>query len=299
MANILLHIGFPKSGSTYLQKWFELHPEMYYQPKYIAQGFLNAWEVAKYAQFNSSAPSNYILSCEDLTLFQSVRDRVGYRDTYDFNHRTFQENICNMLYDLFPTAKILIVTRGYTTLFTSIYSQYLAMAGASKPQAFANANQKLFTSMLDYDYVIDAYRKKFGSERVIILPYELMRDNRKLFLSLIEKEMNIHSPFEFEDRKINAAFDKKVLTAYQLISESVCKLISLFPRSTQEKIYSQYAHLIRKDEPHFLPRLLSKLINKPLQIDGVNTMVSDMKGKAELLRNEPLYAPYLTEYLLT
>ncbi len=299
MSQLLLHIGFPKSGSTYLQKWFEKNPSVYYQPKYMAQGFLNAWELAKYAQFSPSPPQSYVLSCEDLTLFQSERDLVGLRDTYDFNHRRYQENVCEMLHQLFPTAKILIVTRSYKTIFQSIYSQYLAMAGSLEPEAFIKANHALFSSMLDYTYVINLYREKFGKDRVIVMPYELMRDNLAEFLSLIENELDIQEKFNFTDKKINAAYDIKVLTAYQRLSNFVCQLIKPLPRFVQESIYKKYAAIVRNDKPHALLLFMSKFVTNPIDLNKVSGMADFMKDKAEVLRTEKLYESFLNEYQLS
>ena len=299
MAQLLLHIGFPKSGSTYLQKWFEQNPHVYYQPKYIAQGFLNAWELAKYAQFSPAAPQSYVLSCEDLTLFQSERDLVGLRDTYDFNHRRYQENVCEMLHQFFPSAKILIVTRSYKTIFQSIYSQYLAMAGSLKPDDFIKANHSLFASMLDYTYVINSYREKFGRDKVVVLPYELMRDNLPEFISLIEKELDIKEKFHFTDRKINAAYNIRVLTAYQRLSNLAYQLLKYFPRSFQELAYKKYASIVRKDEPHAFLLFLAKFVKQPLDMSQVKPMADFMKDKAEVLKTEKLYAPYLNEYSLS
>src|SRR5208283_376024 len=70
MSQTLLHIGFAKSGSTYLQQWFEKHPAMYFQPKYVAGGFYHAWEFAKYAQNTGHAPANFVMSCDDISIWK-------------------------------------------------------------------------------------------------------------------------------------------------------------------------------------------------------------------------------------
>jgi|GEM_PF-5080405 len=44
MRGHLIHIGFPKSGSTFLQEWFRQHPQLFYAPGGLG-GFYNVYEI--------------------------------------------------------------------------------------------------------------------------------------------------------------------------------------------------------------------------------------------------------------
>ena len=298
MAEILLHIGFPKSGSTYLQKWFELHPELYFQPKHFAQGFYNAWEFARYAQENKTVAEKYVLSCEDLSIFNSQRDPIGHRVTHPFDYRSFQNNVCNMLHNLFPNGKILIVTRGYTTIFKSLYSEYISMTGSLSPENFVAADKELFQFMFDYSYVINLYREKFGRDNVLVLPYELMRDDLPKFLSLIENELHLSAKVQLGYEKINASYNNEILTAYQRTSFFVYRFLKIFPHSWQLKMYPYYSKLFRSNEPHLFMVILSKFVSTPLNMNELAPLTEAMRGKADILKTEELYQPYLKEYLL-
>lgn len=298
MAPLLLHIGFPKCGSTYLQQWFEKHPEIYFQPKHIAQGFYNAWELARYAEQNKNTPTSYVLSCEDLTLFKSERDPIGYRVFHESPGSRFQENVCQMLYDVFPTAKVLIITRGYTTIFNSVYSQYISMAGALPPKEFALSNQSLLCSMLDYNSTINRYREKFGTENVMVLPYELMRYDLEKFLTLIETALSIGKPFRLHSDKVNASYSKREMAAIQKTSEAVCKLIEPLPYPVKRNLYEWYGKHLHSNRFAGFIYWLSKMIKTDLDLAELEVLVNQMEGKASVLRNEPLHQPYLKEYLM-
>lgn len=298
MAPLLLHIGFPKCGSTYLQQWFEKHPDVYFQPKHIAQGFYNAWEFARYAEQNKSTPKSYVLSCEDLTLFKSERDPIGYRISFESPHLLFQENICQMLYHVFPAAKVLIITRGYKTIFRSVYSQYISMGGALPPKAFATSNQNLLCNMLNYNNVISRYREKFGAANVIVLPYELMRNDLETFLTLIETALAIEKPFRLSSNKVNASYSYREITAFQKTSEAICKLIDPLPYSIKRYWYERYSNRLRSGKTPKLIAAVSKLLNTDLDFNGLEILPEQMKGKASILQTEPLHQPYLKEYLL-
>jgi hypothetical protein len=46
MSRHLVHIGYPKAGSTYLQRWFASHPQLAYREGGIA-GFPNVYALAR------------------------------------------------------------------------------------------------------------------------------------------------------------------------------------------------------------------------------------------------------------
>ncbi|HWB63051.1 MAG TPA: hypothetical protein VG603_06035 [Chitinophagales bacterium] len=298
MSQLLIHIGFVKSGSTYLQQWFEKHPEIYFQPKFMAQGFLNAWELAKFAQYAPAVPDKYVLSCEDFSLWHSQPHIYGLKGAVPYNHRQFQERICNMLHGLFPNGSILIVTRGYASVFSSIYNQYLGMGGSCTFAEMADLNREMFLEMLDYSYVVDLYRKKFGSDKVILLPYELMRDDLYKFLSIIEKALDIQQHFTLDGGRVNASYDKKILAAYLKTSRLVYNVLKPFPEKWQKYMYLKYTKAVRGKKPNRTIKWFAQFVKGEIDMNGMDELIQQMKGKADILKLEPLFAPYLKDYLL-
>ena len=300
MAELLLHIGFPKAGSTYMQQWLEQHPDIYFQPKRNAQGFYNAWELAKYVQKSDKTTDKYAMSCEDFTLWQSEPYIYGLRGSLPYDYRKFQQNLCDTLYNLYPTAKILIVTRGYTTLFHSIYAQYVGMAGTFTFDELLKEHWDMFTNMLDYNYTINLYRQKFGTDKVILLPYELLCDDSEKFLSLIEESIGVTQPFRFPKNRANQSLDRKTLTAYYKASHLVYNLLKPFSEIKQYKWYLYYMQVVRKKTPHPFLKWCSQFVSKELETETprLQAILNTMQGKAEILRNEKLHQPYLKEYLL-
>jgi hypothetical protein len=299
MSQILLHIGFGKSGSTYLQQWFEKHPAMYFQPKHIAGGFYHSWELAKYIQYNDQAPQNFVLSCEDLLVWQGEPYVFGLRGTRPYDHRKFQDQMCEALHGLFPTAKILIITRGYTTVYKSIYNQYLPTGGTLTFKELLLNMRDMFTIMFDYTYVVNLYRQKFGAGNIILLPFELLKNDHVKFLSLIEQQMKIEQTFAFLPDKVNAGYPIRILQAHFKLSKLVHKLLLPLPYSWRDRIYIRYSKMLRSIQPHPLTVFISKFIKEqPINWDGMDELLDELKGKAEILRAEELYQPYLKEYLL-
>jgi hypothetical protein len=299
MSQILLHIGFAKSGSTYLQRWFEAHPDLYYQPKHIAGGFYHAWELAKKVQHSEKAPENFVLSCEDFSIWKSEPYIYGVRGTKPYNYRKFQDTLCKTLHGLHPSAKVLIVTRGYTTIFKSMYGQYLGMTGTLTFEEMMLDHKDMFAAMLDYTYVINLYRAQFGADNVILLPFELLQKDPVKFLSLIEQGIHLDSKFEFHPNKINAAHPPELLKLYFKLSNLVYRLLKPFPWSWQTGVYQWYMNIMRAETLHRVMMFLSKAIkDKQMNWQGLDEALITYKGKADILKTEDLYQPFLKEYLL-
>ena len=64
MARHLIHVGYPKTGSTFLQAWFERHPELRYSPGGLG-GFHSVYEIARLS--SRGAYKYYVTSCEELS----------------------------------------------------------------------------------------------------------------------------------------------------------------------------------------------------------------------------------------
>ncbi len=298
MANVLLHVGFPKAGSTFLQNWFNEHPEIYFQPKYVAQGFYNAWKLADDVQHNEKVWENFVLTCEDLMLWQGRPFWYGLTGTEQYDYRSFQNRMCETLHGLFPKAKVLMITRGYSTIFSSIYAQYISMGGTLSCEEMMKTHEEMFSTFLDYNYAINLYREKFGHENVIVLPYELLKENPLKFRLLIEENLVIHNKFDFSLKKENASMDEKNLNAYFHVSRLVFRTLKPLPNNLQIKLYSIYCNLIRARVPHPILNFLSKYISVTISLYGTEEIMLRMKGKAEVLKNEVYHQPYLKEYLI-
>jgi len=77
----------------------------------------------------------------------------------------------------FPGAKILIIVRRQVEHIESIYKQYILTGGVLSVQDFLKSDCHHLRFSLDslrYDRLAEYYIKLFGQERVLVLPFELM-----------------------------------------------------------------------------------------------------------------------------
>lgn len=298
MAKFLIHIGYIKSGSTYLQAWFDKHPAMLY--KYNALGgFNNTEDLSWYAEREEPLHECYVISSELLSVWPSNSDIVGMRSGIQgYDVKKYQQKLCDTLHALYPTGKVLIVTRGYTTLFSSMYAQYVFNGGTFNFQDFFKSMTGSTPDLFDYSRIVGMYRQRFGTTNVIVLPYELLRDNPAAFTATIEKELGMQQTFSFTKEKINATRDKKVLKAHLAVSNMLYSAVQPLPYSLKRIVYGLYMKQNYAGKLKWLFSAVAKVHKKEIDLGDVSGQLRIFEGKAELLRNEELYQLYLKEYLL-
>ncbi|MEA3002712.1 MAG: hypothetical protein QOH81_1500 [Sphingomonadales bacterium] len=290
----LIHIGFAKTGSTFLRRWLSTHPQIAYAEGGIA-GFRDLFDVARQGARGSASTLCRATSLEVLT---TPHPTVGSGST-DFNtlrKLSLQEprrQACSLVAELFPSATILIVTRGFGSMILSSYSEYVRSGGDMSFEAFCAPATGYGAEWWDYDEVIGLYERTFGSSRVLVLPYELLRQHADAFFAAITGPLGLEPhaiPSRAENRSISAAS----LAWYPRFAT----LLSRLPRDGL--VNRAYRRAAFGDRLSAVAAGLQRV--RPLRLPGVGDISSDMlrelTSRCELLRHRPLHQPYLDEYFM-
>ena len=296
MTRHLLHIGYPKAGSTWLQRWFAAHPQMAYREGGIA-GFHNVYEMAREGTSGGAEPSYRVTSTEALSV--PTRDAgemmVNYQERRGTDFATAQLRVCRMLSELFPNAAVLIVTRGYRAMIHSSYSQFVRSGGYISLESLLEiARGSGFSGLApwDYDHLIPAYVGAFGEENVIVMPYELLRDDTVAFVRALAGRLGIE-PVAAELARINESLSPAEMYWYARLARLVLALRS-------QRLYRRYVRLSFTNGLRVPIRLLERLSPSRKVVDAVITddVIEPFRGRGESLRKNPLYERYRREYLL-
>ena len=223
MAQHLIHIGYPKAGSTFLRAWFERHPELRYTPGGLG-GFHNVYEIARPEE---TTHKYYVTSSEELSSPHKSAGGVPFEMSMRWMEHSArikkdQADVCSVLKSLYPGSRIIIVTRGFKGIIISGYSQYVragGVLGTSKPvsdSVLSDAYHYVY-QYYDFDYLIQLYAEAFGEDNLIILPYELLRDDQDKFLSVLEEKLGLEH-VDIKLGRLNPSLSPEELYWYPVIS---------------------------------------------------------------------------------
>lgn len=292
MTGHLIHIGLPKAGSTYLQRWFAAHPQIGYRPGGIA-GFEHIVDLSAEAVAPDRDVRWRVTSHEGLSapiVAQGSRIRYGREGRSSIAEE--QARICTLLARAFPEARVLIVTRGFRAVTLSAFSQYARTGGTETLGETLRPPPRDYP--WHYDRLIGGYRAAFGAERVIVLPFELLRDSPERFLGEIERRLGLDH-FPYSGGPVNVAASAAELAWYPLLTRIVDRFAK--PQGWWDRRYRQWLYQGRLAG---LARLLQRLRPQPpATADLIDEgFLAQFRGSAECLREEPLHAPYRADYLL-
>jgi hypothetical protein len=289
MTRHLIHIGYPKTGSTFLQHWFAAHPQIAYVHGGIA-GFRSIYAMIAEAAAGQPDPLWRVTSHEALASpFPDAGKRsIDLAQPGEGTPAERQARACALLADLFPDAYVLIVTRGFRSMILSSYSQYVRVGGTDdlETQVWQGGENPW-----RYDETIAMYRARFG-DRVIILPYEMLARDPGAFRAEMERRLGV-APFDFADAVVNRSLSPVELRWYPRIARLVRRLPF---RRVAARLYFG---LVFENRLAPLIALLDRLW-PARPVDGTiitDALLEEARGLCDGLASDPLFAPFARDYV--
>lgn len=189
MSPVLVHVGYHKAASTWLQRelfvdrtgyrWLGKRPRSHPVRRLVRERPLefDADDVRR-------AFEPLIADAEQAGLVPVVSfERLsGHPFSGGFDVDLVGERVAQV----FPDARVLIVVREQRSMILSTYKQYVQVGGAAPLRHFLDppVGRSLRVPLFDaryfeYDHLVRHYDGLFGAERVLTLPFELfVRDGR-------------------------------------------------------------------------------------------------------------------------
>lgn len=297
MTQHLIHIGFAKTGTNFLGLWFEAHPQIAYVRRGIA-GFGSAHDLVQAAavpgpEIRCRATLHEALATPHTQAGLSLRDRRPLERPFN---PAAQARARDLLFDLFPDAHVLIVTRGFRSVLFSGFSQYVRSGGTRDFFALRDPEPAGADHSWNYDRIIDLYAEAFG-DRLIVLPWEWLRDDPDAFVRELERRLGLdHHPAPAE--RPNQSLTPEEMRWYPRISRFLMALP--VGDSLRGRLRRLYLPLIKRKALRPLVWFLQKVrplrpVTRDLVTDDV---IAPLRGCTERLRGIPAYAPYARDYLL-
>lgn len=190
-SEVLVHVGLPKTGTTWLQDHVFANPKLGFwgpaqdedTPKQQTKSFgrLLYLDASKRLiaedDFDASAIREQLEGVtvpDGLVPVVSNERLSGHALSNAFDRAVLARRIK----DVFPQARIFVTIREQRSMMLSSYFQYLKYGGWRSLDGFLNppCDGRLPALQLDvwnYDRLAQLYYSLFGRERVLILPYEM------------------------------------------------------------------------------------------------------------------------------
>lgn len=295
MSKILLHIGYPKAGSSFLGSWF------YKRPDFIFHDFSKN----KYSNINKLQNDINLnnANLNETVVIKDTRFITPHFEDFKMHSNIFdaQKEIAETLYSLFPEAKILIVTRGFESAIKANYSQYVKEGGILCFNNLIKKNKSSQWLPFNYTEIIEYYKKLFGNDNILIIPFELLKANQNIFLNKIENFISV-SHLDFSIKANNPSLTTQGMELIRRINFILYySLFILGPfQKYGYKIHVKLLDTIKtKSWNNFIYITLSKLIkNKPLVIEPIKEIRNIFHGYSDCLKNIPDFQSYKKEYFL-
>lgn len=188
MKQLLIHIGYPKTATTFLQH-IVFEPELFqfHSP-------FNRWDTTKLfvlphpLKFNVNATRNVLLpSIENTTR----KDMLPVISNEILSGQVFaggrdSKEIAQRLKAVFGESKIFLSIREQKSMIGSIYKEFLLLNGSYPLKRFLNTGeqQRLAAFHMDhflYHNIIKLYAELFEQDNVLVLPYELLKQDPETY----------------------------------------------------------------------------------------------------------------------
>lgn len=226
----LIHVGYHKTGSTWLQDvFFYLHDELAVLGSRFDEKNLQAAYVKEVRRlvlggdlsFNQvEFEQNISKLCQELR--ESRIQNGNPIAVSGISHEAFcgdwptgknSRFIAQTLANCFPDAKVIIMMREQRSMLTSIYKQYIRMGGVVNFPRFIldpNVSDGLVfddsphrthvVEFVKYSRLVNLYQDFFGKENVFVSCLEELRNEKQQFLDDLTGFLGIHqfTPPEFE-----------------------------------------------------------------------------------------------------
>ena len=299
-----LHVGFPKAGSTTLQAWFDAHPQLGYAHNAVG-GFYLAEQIGAQAAAATAPPVRWRVTSRELLSVPitdlGTLERIADRPVSTIPQA--RERVCYVLRQMVAESTVLIVTRGFRSAIASTWAQYVRMGGrlsmAELIARFAPHGYAHIANALDYDAIVALYADAFGADRVIVLPFELLRDDAGTFLGVLEQRLSLEPAERPATGWLNASLSGAELAWYPLLSRGVSALDAAVLRRRRGQLHHSYVRRVGGPKLGRVVELLDRVAprHRPTPDDLPDVLVESCRGRAAGLRDLAYYDAYAADYL--
>jgi hypothetical protein len=191
MTEPVLHIGYHKTGTTWLQRKLFVNEALGYRRLRLLQDGAHVHSVHDF-DFDPArcreqiAPELERAARDGLVPVISSMRLSGNPHSGGYDSARLAERLAR----IFPSARVLLVIREQRSMILSTYAQYVKMGGPCSLSAYLNAPDDsrrpgFRFEQFRYDRLIAHYQRLFGRESVLLQCYERFREEPQAFAETV------------------------------------------------------------------------------------------------------------------
>lgn len=214
MTTPLIHIGYHKTGTTWLQAFVFDNAELGYVSPWSRGEMIERLVLTKALAYDAEdirgwlAPGLALAAEKRLIPALSAERFSGNPHSGGYDSSLVAERFAEAL----PGARVVAIVREQRAMIASCYKQYVRVGGACSAQAYLNPPKlgrprvPLFDpDFFMYDRLIGRYRELFGAENVLALPFESLKADADAFVGRISAFTGAPDPGSVPREKKNVA----------------------------------------------------------------------------------------------
>jgi len=284
--NLLIHIGYHKTATTWLQKRLFISKNRVFEP--VSKNDIGHSTLTEYFIYDDEgyllSPFDYneVRIQNEVEVIKSSKNKFESKIPVISHERLSGDphsggfdakKIALMLKKYFPESKILIIIREQKSFILSNYFQYLSMGGTNSLEKYLNTKydgiRPFFTpNHIKYLPLITEYYNLYGEENVLVLPYEMFRDKPSLFIDNFSRFLNVEISVEKDNFEVVLNKKQFHFVIYYM------RFLNIFRRCSSVNNYSQFSNkhtrkvinIIFKTMGTLLPSQLDTLLKEKLKL---------------------------------
>lgn len=227
MRTALIHIGYHKTGTTWLQKHVFADAKNGFTPVHPRTLIDEAFVIVGPFSFDRTAAAEHLrpifekAESTDTVPVISHERLSGHplRGAYD------AQLIADRLVDTYPQASILVVIREQKAMMLSTYKHHILRTGTRplrriwEERTLAQRRSAGPTlEVFEYHRLIGYYQKLFGSNRVLVMPFESLMSDPLRFVGQIADLVGLPKPTSVTEERENVALPALALAGVRRLN---------------------------------------------------------------------------------
>lgn len=292
-APALLHVGYPKTASTYLQQAIFNNPDfgLALPGGPASRGYLVDWFRASDGyRFDPGAVAEEMAALEAPVRAQGLRP-VWSDETLLGNPitRTYDGAwILDKIARLERPMKVLITIRRQPDLILSAYREYLKLHRHSLTDFIGTGDEPrsyrpiLHEEYLQFDIAARQWGQAFGHDNLLVLPQELLRADPAGFIARLADFLGVAAPPVLDDQARNVGLGGTALLASRPLNGLFLRSPLSQRRNGAERVVRKMLQLINRLAPAALDRRIDQSMRARIAARFDGTYAASNRRLSEL-----------------